>query len=114
MTDFMIAPLEAALADGDSAQVKRMSASQALGKVDAFLTGYLPDFLEAMPAEQAMKYLPKSLLNHYRKSEVSAITDRQPRRRLADGSTQSSSHASEGRGIDAAFDAIEKKLNKRK
>ena len=115
MTDFMIAPLEAALADGDSAQVKRMSAKDALGKVDAFLTGYLPGFLESMPEEQAMKYLPKKLLDHYRKSEVRAITDRQPARRMAEGSAQQSSQASSnGRGIDAAFADMEKKFNKKR
>jgi hemerythrin len=115
MTDFMIAPLEAALADGDSAQVKRMSAKDALGKVDAFLTGYLPGFLESMPEEQAMKYLPKKLLDHYRKSEVRAITDRQPTRRMAEGSAQQSSQASSnGRGIDAAFADMEKKFNKKR
>jgi hypothetical protein len=113
MTDFMLAPLEAALAsEGDEVQAKRMSAKDAMRQVDAFLTGYLPGFLESLTPEQAIKYLPKSILDHYRESEVRKITERQPTRRFAEGAQTGSTQRSDGgpKSIDQAFDEIEKKL----
>jgi hemerythrin len=113
MTNFMMAPLEAAAQEGD-ASVKRMSAKEAMGKTDAFLTAYMPDFLRSIPPDVAAKYIPKELFDHHRESEVKKITERLPTRRDVEATPARSSKQQGPRSIDQAFEEIEKKFAKRR